>query len=137
VVHRDIKLENIRYNPITGMVKLLDFGFASFYMPFQALKTNCGSPCYAAPEIYDNVPYDGTLVDVWSLGICLYGMVVGSLPFDGADFKSLASKVRLGRTEYPKSLSPGMINLCRHCRIDFWNAAYQSKKTDHALRYYS
>jgi serine/threonine protein kinase len=53
VVHRDIKLENIRYNEITGEVKILDFGFATFYGP-DFLTTNCGSPCYAAPEIYDN-----------------------------------------------------------------------------------
>jgi serine/threonine protein kinase len=104
-------LENIRYNVTTGSVKLLDFGFASFYSSEQALKTNCGSPCYAAPEIYDNTPYDGALVDVWSLGICLYGMVVGALPFDGPDFKTLASKVRLGRISYPKHLSRPLIDL--------------------------
>ncbi|KAJ3325899.1 serine/threonine-protein kinase KIN2 [Boothiomyces sp. JEL0866] len=105
VVHRDIKLENIRYNSKTGMVKLLDFGFATFSTDADFLKTNCGSPCYAAPEIYDNKPYVGTLVDVWSLGVCLYGMVTGSLPFDGPDFKSLASRVRSGKVDFPKELS--------------------------------
>ncbi|KAJ3342154.1 serine/threonine-protein kinase KIN2, partial [Kappamyces sp. JEL0680] len=68
VVHRDIKLENIRYNSVTGVVKILDFGFASFYTSDKTLATNCGSPCYASPEIYDNRPYDGPMVDVWSLG---------------------------------------------------------------------
>lgn len=69
VVHRDIKLENIRYNSKTGIVKILDFGFASFYTADNMLATNCGSPCYAAPEIYDNKAYDGHMVDVWSLGV--------------------------------------------------------------------
>ncbi len=71
MVHRDIKLENIRYNSVTGVVKLLDFGFASFYTSEDMLNTNCGSPCYAAPEIYDNKPYSGPMVDVWSLGVHL------------------------------------------------------------------
>jgi serine/threonine protein kinase len=105
VVHRDIKLENIRFNPITGTVKILDFGFASFYSPDEYLKTNCGSPCYAPPEIYDNKPYDGTLVDVWSLGVCLFGMVTGTLPFDAPDFKSLAAKVRAGKLDFPKGIT--------------------------------
>ncbi|KAJ3277155.1 serine/threonine-protein kinase KIN2 [Terramyces sp. JEL0728] len=107
VVHRDIKLENIRYNSKTGMVKLLDFGFATFSTDADFLKTNCGSPCYAAPEIYDNKPYVGTLVDVWSLGVCLFGMVTGTLPFDGPDFKTLANRVRSGKVEIPKELSTG------------------------------
>lgn len=71
IVHRDIKLENIRYNSTSGVVKLLDFGFATFYHQ-DPLITNCGSPCYAAPEIYDNLKYDGCLVDVWSLGVFLH-----------------------------------------------------------------
>ena len=50
-------------------MKILDFGFASFYTAENMLTTNCGSPCYAAPEIYDNKAYDGHMVDVWSLGV--------------------------------------------------------------------
>ena len=77
VAHRDIKLENIRYNSATGVVKILDFGFATFYSPDTLLETNwyslktnlSGSPCYAAPEIYDNKPYDPKLIDVWSMGV--------------------------------------------------------------------
>jgi serine/threonine protein kinase len=121
VAHRDIKLENIRYNNFTGNVKLLDFGFASFYAPKYFLETNCGSPCYACPEIYDNKPYDPQLVDIWSLGVCLFGMVTGSLPFDGNDFKTLAASVRSGKISYPEkcvNLSKGNLKfLCRFERI--------------------
>ena len=69
VVHRDIKLENIRYNSKSDQVKVLDFGFATFFTGENLLETNCGSPCYAAPEIYDNKAYSGTASDVWSLGV--------------------------------------------------------------------
>ncbi|KAJ2996397.1 serine/threonine-protein kinase KIN2 [Globomyces sp. JEL0801] len=111
VVHRDIKLENIRYNRLTGDVKILDFGFATFMTNDTFLRTNCGSPCYAAPEIYDNKPYDGKLVDVWSLGVCLFGMVTGTLPFDGPNFTSLAAKVRKGRIDFPPYLSKELVIL--------------------------
>ncbi|RKO83236.1 kinase-like domain-containing protein, partial [Blyttiomyces helicus] len=80
VVHRDIKLENIRYDETTDSVKVLDFGFASFYRPSSYLYTNCGSPCYAAPEIYDNRPYRGPEVDVWSLGVSLASLLGGRGP---------------------------------------------------------
>ncbi|KAL5033549.1 hypothetical protein BDV3_000521 [Batrachochytrium dendrobatidis] len=111
VVHRDIKLENIRYNEKTGMVKLLDFGFATFHTEKDMLLTNCGSPCYAAPEIYDNKPYHGPEVDIWSLGVCLYGMITGSLPFDGPTFRLLASRVRAGKITFPNYVSESAENL--------------------------
>ncbi|KAH9271614.1 hypothetical protein BASA83_006224 [Batrachochytrium salamandrivorans] len=111
VVHRDIKLENIRYNEKTGSVKLLDFGFATFHTTTDMLLTNCGSPCYAAPEIYDNKPYHGPEVDVWSLGVCLYGMITGSLPFDGPTFRLLASRVRGGKITFPNYVSDSAENL--------------------------
>lgn len=108
IVHRDIKLENIRYDCITGHVKLLDFGFATFYNE-NLLNTNCGSPCYAAPEIYDNKPYIGPASDIWSLGVCLFGMVTATLPFDGVDFKSLAARVRSGKFTYHSLVKPGIL----------------------------
>eukprot|EP00842_Homolaphlyctis_polyrhiza_P000271 jgi/Hompol1/1244/HPOL_001760-RA len=111
VVHRDIKLENIRYNEDTGIAKLLDFGFATFHSEDHLLQTNCGSPCYAAPEIYDNRAYRGPEIDIWSLGVCLYGMVTGSLPFDGPNFRTLAAKVREGHLICPTFLSEQLRNL--------------------------
>ena len=58
------------------------------------LEANCGSPCYAPPEIYENQPYKGPEVDVWSLGICLHGMVTGTLPFDGKDYHELKDQIK-------------------------------------------
>ncbi|KAI8906274.1 kinase-like domain-containing protein, partial [Gorgonomyces haynaldii] len=110
VVHRDIKLENVRYNEQTEEVKVLDFGFATFYQS-NFLETNCGSPCYAAPEIYDNKPYIGTASDIWSLGVCLFGMATGTLPFDGNDFRTLAAKVRSGKVTYPAFLCDDLVQL--------------------------
>jgi serine/threonine protein kinase len=107
IVHRDIKLENIRYNEQTGTVKLLDFGFATFYNSTKFLATNCGSPCYAAPEIFDNQPYIGTAADIWSLGVCLFGMVTGALPFDAPDFATLAYRVKCGKVTFPAFVSDG------------------------------
>jgi serine/threonine protein kinase len=105
VTHRDVKLENIRYNPVTQRAVLLDFGFSTLSSDDGLLMTNCGSPCYAPPEIYENVRYAGESVDVWSLGVCLYALLVGRLPFDGPSFRVLKHKVTTTRVSYPSSLS--------------------------------
>ncbi|KAJ3098977.1 serine/threonine-protein kinase KIN2 [Phlyctochytrium planicorne] len=94
VVHRDIKLENIRIHP-DNTVKVLDFGFATFHSDRFKQHSSCGSPCYAAPEIYAQKAYHGPEVDIWSLGVCLYGMVVGSLPFDKTSFRELSQEICL------------------------------------------
>ena len=91
-----------------GMAKMLDFGFATFYDQETLLTTNCGSPCYAAPEIYDSKSYFGPEVDVWSLGVCLYGMTTGSLPFDGPNFSALCKRVKSGKIIFPPYLSLGI-----------------------------
>jgi serine/threonine protein kinase len=86
VVHRDLKFENIRYNLKTGIVTLLDFGLASFYTRERVavddsfarlmLKTNCGSPCYAAPEIYESSLYHGPEIDIVRINRDLIDSVV-------------------------------------------------------------
>ena len=81
VVHRDLKPENLlldqKYN-----LKLIDFGLSNIYSEGELLKTACGSPCYAAPEMLQGKKYDGLQVDTWSIGIILYAMCFGYLPFD-------------------------------------------------------
>ncbi|KAJ3382022.1 serine/threonine-protein kinase KIN2 [Lobulomyces angularis] len=121
VVHRDLKFENMRYDVSNGMIYLFDFGLSTFHNFSQKenrkdfydlmLKTNCGSPCYASPEIYDGVNYWGPEVDIWSLGVCLYAMTVGVLPFYGESFEILSSKIKSGKIEFPDHLSSDLVSL--------------------------
>ncbi|PRP85115.1 serine/threonine-protein kinase NIM1-like [Planoprotostelium fungivorum] len=83
-VHRDIKLENIMITP-EGTCKLIDFGFAAEWNVARALKTPCGSPIYAAPEIFRQESYIGPKTDVWAMGVLLYCLVSGKVPWSGRD----------------------------------------------------
>jgi serine/threonine-protein kinase HSL1 (negative regulator of Swe1 kinase) len=82
IFHRDLKPENILLDKRTFTVKLIDFGMAAYQPMGNKLKTPCGSPHYAAPELLQGLAYDGGKADVWSLGVVLYLMLVGDLPFN-------------------------------------------------------
>jgi serine/threonine protein kinase len=81
VVHRDIKPENCVFDG-NGKVKIIDFGLAARFVPGQLLDDFCGSPEYAAPEVLKEIPYEGPPVDIWAVGVMLFDMVMGHLPFD-------------------------------------------------------
>lgn len=66
-----------------------DFGFSNYFTPDSLLSTWCGSPPYAAPELFEGRHYDGPKADIWSLGVVLYVLVCGALPFDGHTLQSL------------------------------------------------
>jgi len=106
VVHRDLKLENILIHA-DGTAKLADFGFAGFFdvTGRTFLQEWCGSPPYAAPEIFLGRPYIGPEVDVWSFGVVLYAICTGALPFRTSNMDDLSSSVVEGRLEKPFFMS--------------------------------
>ncbi|KAK9423561.1 hypothetical protein SUNI508_04042 [Seiridium unicorne] len=115
ICHRDLKPENILLTS-TGQVKIADFGMAAIQQsPSHRLRTACGSPHYAAPELVDRQSngYSGAMVDVWSVGVILYACLCACLPFDDPDMGKLLLKARKAIYPEPKHLSPGCRNLIR------------------------
>uniref|UniRef100_A0A8C5P693 non-specific serine/threonine protein kinase n=1 Tax=Leptobrachium leishanense TaxID=445787 RepID=A0A8C5P693_9ANUR len=100
IVHRDLKLENILLDENKN-VKICDFGLSNIYNSDSYLQTYCGSPLYASPEIVNGRPYIGPEVDSWSLGVLLYILVHGSMPFDGQDYKKLVTQISRGAYKEP------------------------------------
>ena len=89
VVHRDIKLENILLDA-TGNVKICDFGVSrQLNTGRERMKEQCGTPAYIAPEILMDEGYHGFKVDMWSAGVCLYAMLIGSVPFKASTMSKL------------------------------------------------
>ncbi|EJW01297.1 CAMK/CAMKL protein kinase [Edhazardia aedis USNM 41457] len=95
IIHRDLKPENIMITE-DGVVKIIDFGFATTFRLDEYCNSHCGSPFYASPEMIRSSKYIGPEVDIWSLGCILYVMVHGYFPFKGNEVNELYSNVLKG-----------------------------------------
>jgi carbon catabolite-derepressing protein kinase len=95
IVHRDLKPENVLLDDDLN-VKIADFGLSNEIRDGDFLKTSCGSPNYAAPEVIRGARYTGPEIDVWSSGVILYVMLCGKLPFEDEDVQGLFAKINRG-----------------------------------------
>uniref|UniRef100_A0A6B2LDH6 non-specific serine/threonine protein kinase n=1 Tax=Arcella intermedia TaxID=1963864 RepID=A0A6B2LDH6_9EUKA len=93
IVHHDVKLENMLLQSLPEQsLRLSDFGLSQKIHPTESISACCGSPLYMAPEVFSTQPHN-ELVDVWSLGVCLYVMVSGTFPFVANSYSDLEEKV--------------------------------------------
>jgi len=105
VVHRDLKLENLLLDKRREIVKIIDFGFAAQVATKDAkLRAFCGTPSYMAPEIIRGEGYSGFATDIWALGVVVFALLVGSLPFVGRTELQLYAKIRRGVFTCPDAL---------------------------------
>jgi serine/threonine protein kinase len=104
VIHRDLKPENLLLTDNCS-IKIIDFGLANFHAD-QLLHDRCGSACYIAPEALATVPYSGVPADVWSLGVILYALVDGSLPWNYKEPSRMLEQITTGDFPMPRSISP-------------------------------
>ncbi|KAL3252364.1 hypothetical protein MRX96_017682 [Rhipicephalus microplus] len=108
VVHRDLKPENLLLDQNLN-VKIADFGLSNMMMDGEFLRTSCGSPNYAAPEVISGKLYAGPEVDIWSCGVILYALLCGTLPFDDEHVPTLFRKIKSGIFPIPDYLNKSVV----------------------------
>ncbi|VBB73510.1 Putative serine/threonine-protein kinase [Podospora comata] len=117
ICHRDLKPENILLHS-SGQVKIADFGMAALQQSqHHQLTTACGSPHYAAPELLRHQAYKGSAVDIWSMGVILFVMLAGYLPFDDDDLGVMIQKAKRAEYRMPPHLSREAQDLIRRMLV--------------------
>ncbi|CAH0395475.1 unnamed protein product [Bemisia tabaci] len=118
IVHRDLKPENLLLDQNLH-VKIADFGLSNMMTDGEFLRTSCGSPNYAAPEVISGKLYAGPEVDIWSCGVILYALLCGSLPFDDEHVPTLFRKIKTGIFPIPDYLNKSVVSLlCHMLQVD-------------------
>jgi 5'-AMP-activated protein kinase catalytic alpha subunit len=115
VSHRDLKPANLLLTARKDL-KIADFGLSA-EDSIKTLETRCGSPCFTAPEVINGTAYDGRKVDIWGLGIVLYIMLVGRLPFEDENKPGLFRKICAGRYILPSFVSQNARNLLKRMLV--------------------
>ncbi|MEE6519898.1 hypothetical protein FKM82_017663 [Ascaphus truei] len=129
VAHRDLKCENILMTS-DNIPKLSDFGFAVSLNGDTLSATFCGSPAYVAPEILQGKSYDAMKADIWSLGVMLYLMVTGYMPFDDTDLTKLL-QFQNQPLEFPSS--PALSDSCRDIISSMLSINHNERPTVHQI----
>ena len=116
IVHRDLKPENLLLDN-NKHLKIIDFGLSNFFDGEEYLSTPCGSPCYASPEMVGGNDYNGFYIDVWSIGIIIFAMVCGYLPFEDKDNDVLFDKILACKLEYPRHVGKVVKDLMKRILV--------------------
>lgn len=112
ICHRDLKLENILLTR-DGRLKLADFGMSTMLPPGSLLYTSCGSPQYCAPEVLRGETYDGKAADMWSLGVILFAITTGGLPFNDDNFQRNLTQMKTANFYIPDQVPSGIASIIR------------------------
>ena len=110
IVHRDLKPENIMLDS-SNTIKLADFGFCREIPVNILMTTKCGSPVYTAPEIISTQKYDGKMADMWSLGVILFVLLTGKIPWDAINETQLFFQIQTAHFHIPETISTSASNL--------------------------
>ena len=103
IIHRDIKPENVLL--ADGLVaKLTDFGWSNYMQEDQKRTTVCGTPIYLAPEIIKEQGHDEK-VDIWCIGVLLFELITGNVPFQGNDIDTLKDNILHLKISWPKEIN--------------------------------
>ena len=115
ITHRDLKPENLllKHTANGWLVKIVDFGLSNTHEGGKMLSTACGSPCYAAPEMIAGKRYVGPMADIWSMGVILFALVCGYLPFEDPNTSALFKKIMSGQYRAAKWISAEVKDLIR------------------------